>query len=55
MIENLFIQFGALGIVAYVVYFQTSVLKEVIKNNTEAFYSVKENIDFCKKKGLIKF
>jgi hypothetical protein len=50
MIENLILQFGALGIVAYVVYFQTTVLKEVIENNTRALLKVEDNILNCKKK-----
>jgi len=36
MIEQLFLQGGALGIVAYVVWFNTKVLKETLSNNTKA-------------------
>jgi len=50
MLETTILQFGALGIVAYVVYFQTTTLKEVISNNTRALLKVEQNINYCVKK-----
>lgn len=54
MIESLLIQFGSLGIVAYVVYFQTTTLKSIINNNTKALVLVKENIKYCEKRNKKK-
>lgn len=48
MIENL-INFGALGIVGYVVYMQMNATNKVINNNTRAIQEIREIIYKCKR------
>ena len=50
MIESLIIQFGALGIVAYVVYSHNHDTKKLILNNTKALVSIEKTINKCEKK-----
>ncbi|MFW6282545.1 MAG: hypothetical protein ACOC1P_00630 [Minisyncoccales bacterium] len=47
MIEELLLQFGALGIVAYVVVFYNGKLERVINNNTKALIEVKQTTLKC--------
>ena len=49
MIENLFLQMGALGIVAYVVYDQKKVTNTLIRQNTIALNKVSSWIESFKK------
>lgn len=46
-----FIQYGALGIVAYVVYFLTQKFEKALNNNTEALVEIKTIMLQCNKKN----
>lgn len=45
MIENALIQFGALGIVAYVVHQSMTKTEKAIRNNTEALIRFNDSMD----------
>jgi len=49
MIEELVIQGGALGIVAFTTYFNQVHMKKAIENNTKALIEVKEVTKKCSK------
>jgi hypothetical protein len=49
MIENLLVQGGALGIVAFIVYHQQVHMKKVIENNTLVLGKFIQTAEDCKK------